>query len=1017
MATHEKTRTEIDAIKDRLDIVDIIGKTVNLKHTGNGVYKGATNPGSKSGMSLNVDRNLQLFNDWANNGIKGDVLNWIAYVNNLDIDTQFYDVLTIAADMAGVVLQKKNSVSDIESQNIFTVCTAIAAHYHSCLTDTHRKHIFKTWGITDETIDRLNIGFAPVSENLCDVFNGLFHKDDLLKTGFLIQTPDGIKSFYQGRIVFPYWKNGKVVYSIARKTEWTPDTKFESSKYKKQLTKKENRTYISESISNRYFYGEDSLRGAKYCVITEGVTDCIMALQNGIPCVSPVTVRFRKQDYDKLLELVQTVNNVIICNDNEDNESGKKGAFDTAEFFDKNHINVRIIELPKKEGVDKIDLADFLKNNHVDIFNELIKNAKLFVVSQLENTTVSHEPLDNIQAANEFIINKLNGQGISYKTAFIENHIKNHFGFSSKVISDMILETKKTEKEKKKQDKINKLAYTDETENVVIPDDIKEEARRIMYIGDPVKFIIDTHSSLHIGDGPLARALLVSIGIQSVRNSDGIHPKVSGDSGKGKTHCCKAMLHLIPPAYKFNTTLSDKAVYYMKICEGAVIFSDDVDLSDGLQGIIKRATSNFQEGDTYTTLDKNREKQELTIPPRVAWWLTSVDDDQSIQLLNRQFGGGVNESKDQDMAVLEFQKDLLVSGEVNLPENQNVEICRCIIQDIKEQLYTVIIPYAHDMEWIDIGNRRNFLIFADIIKAFAVLRHRQRYHTEDGCIIADIEDYNDAKELYIGRAKNQGTKLTDVELRFCNILKDTGELDFTQLQKLMGVSQGRISQIIHGKGKGDSGLINKVKGLVVEKQTVRTDDNTTVSKKVCSLHNFNPLEHYETVITLKPGAEDRFYQHYPVITRILPEKNALPNYYITNITIYNRIHSNKLISNTDSTKKSDNIFSCEKGNIQGNKVITSQPIAKQQGNIGGNMGGILPPTLPNDKKDKGNIPKTAQLQIMRYIQDFKRANYSMTSSVDAEQFTYEFCQIHEHLKTEASRIKEHVEELNKRGWK
>ena len=644
-----------------------------------------------------------------------------------------------------------------------------------------------------------------------------------------------------------------------------------------------------------------------------------------------------------------------------------------------------------------------------------IKNTKKKTIrDKLNELTISEDQLDNVTSAINFVKNSLNGSLMPFNVTFIETYLKPYFSFSSKTTSEIISEMKTyfkekkiqeemEEQEKKKRDEIKNKEQTDK-----LPDKILNSAREIMYTGDPVQKIIDTHAKMHVGDEPLARALLVSIGIQSVRNSDGIHPKVSGDSGKGKTHCCKAMMHLLPKKYKFSTTLSDKAIYYMDIPEGAVIFSDDVDLSDSLQGIIKRATSNFQEGDTYTTIDINRAKQELKIPPRVSWWLTSVDDDQSLQLLNRQFGGGVDESGGQDKAVFEFQKKLLLSGEVGLPENEDVQICRCIIDDIKQQLYTVIVPFADDLLWEDIDNRRNFLIFADIIRAFAVLRHRQRYHTKNNEIIANIEDFNDAKNLYIGRARNQGTKLTDVELKFCNLLNGSGEMDYNVLQKAMGVSQGRISQIIHGKGKGDSGLINKVRGLIVEKQSVKTDDETTVQKKVCSLHNFNPFDHYKTIITLKEGAEDRFLAHYPPITRILPDKNALPSYYITNITYYNKNISNILINDSVCDGIVKNICPSVLPEKQGNKVINPRPISKEQGNMSENERVILP-----------KLPHNAQLKLTSDLVKFKKANIpTYVNFVDADQFTRDFCDAHEQVwKPHASHVKEEVNNLNNLGWR
>jgi len=104
-------RSEIDIIKDKLDLVDVIGHTVNLTNAGNGQYTGATNTGSKSGKSLNVDRNQQIFNDWASDA-KGDVFNWIAYTESLNIDTDFPKILRIAADKAGIKLDNSMNIEN-----------------------------------------------------------------------------------------------------------------------------------------------------------------------------------------------------------------------------------------------------------------------------------------------------------------------------------------------------------------------------------------------------------------------------------------------------------------------------------------------------------------------------------------------------------------------------------------------------------------------------------------------------------------------------------------------------------------------------------------------------------------------------------------------------------------------------------------------------------------------------------------------------------------------------------------
>ena len=55
----------------------------------------------------------------------------------------------------------------------------------------------------------------------------------------------------------------------------------------------------SEAANNGYLWGEDTTRGQDYCVITEGIADAIVLMQNEIPVLSPVTTKFAKHDVRK----------------------------------------------------------------------------------------------------------------------------------------------------------------------------------------------------------------------------------------------------------------------------------------------------------------------------------------------------------------------------------------------------------------------------------------------------------------------------------------------------------------------------------------------------------------------------------------------------------------------------------------------------------------------------------------------------------------------------------------------
>ena len=91
------------------------------------------------------------------------------------------------------------------------------------------------------------------------------------------------------------------------------------------LTHNDKHPYVSECVDNSYIWGEDTVRGQDYCVITEGIADAIVLMQNGIPVLSPVTTKFAKHDIEKLVHIAKRLKTVYIANDNEKSGAGKTG--------------------------------------------------------------------------------------------------------------------------------------------------------------------------------------------------------------------------------------------------------------------------------------------------------------------------------------------------------------------------------------------------------------------------------------------------------------------------------------------------------------------------------------------------------------------------------------------------------------------------------------------------------------------------------------------------------------------
>jgi len=385
--------------------------------------------------------------------------------------------------------------------------------------------------------------------------------------------------------------------------------------------------------------------------------------------------------------------------------------------------------------------------------------------------------------------------------------------------------------------------------------DVKSEVDRILRDGDPLNYILDTFNTIHIGDRKVGEVLALSVGSTCIENCAGIQPTLSGESGKGKSHSCKSMSHLIPKDYVISTSLSEKAVFYhgASMNDGNVIFSDDVDISPGLESIIKRATSEFQQGIEHHTVGVDRKGQTLKMPKRIVWWLVSVDNAFDMQTLNRQVAVSVDNSVETDKLVKEQQLRAASTGELEYPETFEVQVCRGIYNTIKQLFVRVVIPFCDRIDWRGDKNRRNLPIFLDMIKVYALFNYQQRIHrrADDGTceILATDADYYNAAKLYISRAESQTNKLTDNEMKIVDYLASMGTADINQISNATGLMYDTARRLLLGRKDRTGSLLSKVTGLQVDTVT-RDHDGGRSTHKEFSLMGYDRMASYNMVVSL-----------------------------------------------------------------------------------------------------------------------------------------------------------------------
>ena len=366
-------------------------------------------------------------------------------------------------------------------------------------------------------------------------------------------------------------------------------------------------------------------------------------------------------------------------------------------------------------------------------------------------------------------------------------------------------------------------------------EEIEQEADRILRSGDPIDFLKEQFSKIHIGDDTIFTGLLASIGSQLCSNTEGIQPGLTGESGKGKTDSCRAFFHLLPEKYKIMGSFSDMSLFYHLKQQGTVLFFDDAaHLKEKLQDIIKQSTSAFQEPFIHRTIDKQGNARELPLPSRLVYWITTVGGNFEMQFLNRQMNLSVDDSTNQDESVIKNTLERYKSGIFRFNENKEILICRAMIENLKDQPpVNVKIPFADRIEYQDKRNRRNHPMLLDTICAFAAIRQYQRDRDKDGAILANLDDFDLTKNLWNNIGKEQIGKLSKDDIRVLTCIKEHGNksVDGTYIitrqeaLSFLKFSSKKLHNLIHGN-EGIGGLREKVVGfeLVPGSKTVETPD-------------------------------------------------------------------------------------------------------------------------------------------------------------------------------------------------
>lgn len=265
----------IDDVKQKTDIVDVIGQYVTLKKAGRN-FKALCPFHNEKTPSFIVFPDQGTWHCFGACNTGGDAFTFLMKRENID----FGEALRRLAQRAGVELVSEKPGEDAERKRLRGMLSAAAAHFHYLLKSHSaaqgaRDYLVRRH-LTSDSVERFELGFALNEwQSLRDHLTSKgYTPRELEAAGLVIQGEHGATyDRFRGRLIFPIRNRTGEVVGFGARTLAGDEPKYLNSP----------QTSLFDKSSTLYGLdlAKDAIRGQNLAVIVEGYMDVIAAHQAG----------------------------------------------------------------------------------------------------------------------------------------------------------------------------------------------------------------------------------------------------------------------------------------------------------------------------------------------------------------------------------------------------------------------------------------------------------------------------------------------------------------------------------------------------------------------------------------------------------------------------------------------------------------------------------------------------------------------------------------------------------------
>ena len=384
-------REIVEAIKDRSDIVDLIGTYVSLKRAGSN-YNGLCPFHSEKTPSFTVFPDNQSFFCFGCEA-GGDAFTFIMRTENLD----YKGAIEFLAKRSGVELPTdgREERRGVSRKRVFEMNLIAARFWRECLFDptigkAGMDYLTEKRGLPLSIIRRFGIGYAPNDFGaLTAVLRKNGFTDEEMKEAFLCgisQKSGRAFDMFRDRVMFPVIDNtGNVIAFSGRDVGGQDNRKYVNSSDTPAFQKRRNLFALNFAKNHC----------ADQLILCEGNIDVVSlhaaGFENAVASLGTALTD------EQARILAKYTKQVILAYDSD--EAGQRAAHRAMGIFAKVGLDVRILQMQGAKDPD-----EYIKKFGAEKFRQLVKNSRTGFEFKLQSVLARHDltvPDEKIKAAAE----------------------------------------------------------------------------------------------------------------------------------------------------------------------------------------------------------------------------------------------------------------------------------------------------------------------------------------------------------------------------------------------------------------------------------------------------------------------------------------------------------------------------------------------------------------------------------------------------------------------------------------